>query len=202
MITQAINLNLIPGGVLPRFNVSQYDKGSRTLQFTIYNGLLEFEIPSGSTVYIQGTKRDKTGFQYQCEYQGNIVTADITQQMTMFPGDVTTELVITDPQLNILGTCNFIIAVEQAALSDDTLISETELPLIEQAMEAALIARTAADSAEESSETSESWAQGTRNGVPVGPTDPAYQKNAQYIAENMIGMVTDAQFSAIQSILS
>lgn len=202
MITQAINLNLIPGGVLPRFNVSQYDKGSRTLQFTIYNGLLEFEIPSGSTVYIQGTKRDKTGFQYQCEYQGNIVTADITQQMTMFPGDVTTELVITDPQLNILGTCNFIIAVEQAALSDDTLISETELPLIEQAAEAALIARAAADSAEESAETSESWAQGTRNGVPVGPTDPAYQKNAKYYADNFIGMITDAQWAEIQTILS
>ena len=202
MITQAINLNLIPGGVLPRFNVSQYDKGSRTLQFTMYNGLLEFEIPSGSTVYIQGTKRDKTGFQYQCEYQGNLVTADITQQMTMFPGDVTTELVITDPQLNILGTCNFIIAVEQAALSDDTLISETDLPLLQEAIQAAATATASATAAAEDAEDAEAWANGTRNGTPIDSSDPAYHKNAKYYADNFIGMITDAQWASIESVLS
>ena len=47
MITQTINLNLIPGGVLPRINVSQYDKGSRTLNFNIYNGSVLFPIPCG-----------------------------------------------------------------------------------------------------------------------------------------------------------
>lgn len=195
MITQSIDLNLIPGGVMPRFNVSQYDKGSRTLRFQLFNGSSVFDIPGGSVVTIQGTKVDKTGFQYDAEYTDNIVTADLEQQMTVLAGEVLCELRILSGTSEILGTANFIIAVEASALADDTVISDTDLPLIEQAIEAA-------DKAEESAEDAEAWANGTRGGVPVGPSDPAYQKNARYIAENFVGMITDAQWSDIQTILS
>ena len=44
------------------------------------------------------------------------------------------------------------------------------------------IATNAASAAASSKENSEAWAVGTRNGVPVGPTDPTYQNNAQYYA--------------------
>lgn len=174
MITQSINLNLIPGGVLPRFNVSQYDKGSRALQFNLFSGSLPFEIPEGSTVTIQGTKKDMTGFQYPCSYQGSLVVSDLYDQMTVLAGEVTTELVITDTSLNILGTCNFIIDVEQAALSKDIPISETELPLLQEAIQAAAEAKGSAEAAAQSA-----------------------AEAAQYI-----GMITDAQWSDIESILS
>lgn len=202
MITQSINLNLIPGGVLPRFNVSQYDKGSRALQFNLFFGSLPFEVPEGSTVTIQGTKKDMTGFQYPCTYQGSLVVSDLYDQMTVLAGEVTTELVITDTSLNILGTCNFIIDVEQAALSKDIPISETELPLLQQAIQAADEAKASAEAAEDDAKDAEAWANGTRGGVPVGPSDPTYQKNAKYYADNFIGMITDAQWAEIQTILS
>lgn len=195
MITQSIDLNLIPGGVMPRFNVSQYDKGSRTLQFNLFNGSSDFVIPSGCVVTIQGTKADKTGFQYDAEYTDNIVTADLKQQMTVFAGEVLCELRIISGSSEILGTANFIIAVEESALADDTVISDTDLPLIEKAIEAAA-------KAEGSAEDAEAWANGTRGGVPVGTSDPTYQKNAKYYADNFIGMITDAQWSDIESILS
>lgn len=137
MITQSINLNLVPGGVLPIINVSQYDKGSRTLQIVLFNGVTAYQIPDGSSVTIQGTKADKTGFQYEVDsFSGNVVTTDIEQQMTVFPGDVAIELSIAKGD-DRLGTANFILRVEPAALADDTIISETELPLIEQAVEIA-----------------------------------------------------------------
>lgn len=202
MITQSINLNLIPGGVLPRFNVSQYDKGSRVLQFNLFSGSLPFEVPEGSTVTIQGTKKDMTGFQYPCTYQGSLVVSDLYDQMTVLAGEVTTELVITDTSLNILGTCNFIIDVEQAALSKDIPISETELPLLQEAIQAAASASASAQDAENKAEDAEAWANGTRGGVPVGPSDPTYQKNAKYFADNFVGLITDAQWSDIQTILS
>lgn len=202
MITQSINLNLIPGGVLPRFNVSQYDKGSRVLQFNLFSGSLPFEVPEGSTVTIQGTKKDMTGFQYPCTYQGSLVVADLYDQMTVLAGEVTTELVITDTNLNILGTCNFIIDVEQAALSKDIPISETELPLLQEAIQAAAEAKASAESAEDDAEDAEAWANGTRGGVPVGPSDPTYQKNAKYYADNFVGHITDTQWAEIQTILS
>lgn len=202
MITQSINLNLIPGGVLPRFNVSQYDKGSRALQFNLFSGSLPFEVPEGSTVTIQGTKKDMTGFQYPCTYQGSLVVSDLYDQMTVLAGEVTTELVITDTTLNILGTCNFIIDVEQAALSKDIPISETELPLLQEAIQAAAEAKASAEAAEDDAEDAEAWANGTRGGAPVGPSDPTYQKNAKYYADNFIGLITDAQWTEIQTILS
>lgn len=202
MITQSINLNLIPGGVLPRFNVSQYDKGSRALQFNLFSGSLPFEVPDGSTVTIQGTKKDMTGFQYPCTYQGSLVVSDLYDQMTVLAGEVTTELVITDTSLNILGTCNFIIDVEQAALSKDIPISETELPLLQEAIQAAAEAKASAEAAEDDAEDAEAWANGTRGGVPVGPSDPTYQKNAKYYADNFVGLITDTQWAEIQTILS
>jgi hypothetical protein len=202
MITQSINLNLIPGGVLPRFNVSQYDKGSRVLQFNLFSGSFPFEVPDGSTVTIQGTKKDMTGFQYPCTYQGSLVMSDLYDQMTVLAGEVTTELVITDTNLNILGTCNFIIDVEQAALSKDIPISETELPLLQEAVRAANEAKASAEAAEDDAEDAEAWANGTRGGVPVEPSDPTYQKNAKYYVDNCIGMITDAQWAEIESILS
>lgn len=202
MITQSINLNLIPGGVLPRFNVSQYDKGSRALQFNLFSGSLPFEVPEGSTVTIQGTKKDMTGFQYPCTYQGSLVVSDLYDQMTVLAGEVTTELVITDTNLNILGTCNFIIDVEQAALSKDIPISETELPLLQEAIQAAAEAKASAQAAEDDAEDAEAWANGTRGGVPVGPSDPTYQKNAKYYADNFVGFITDTQWAEIQTILS
>lgn len=202
MITQSINLNLIPGGVLPRFNVSQYDKGSRVLQFNLFSGSFPFEVPDGSTVTIQGTKKDMTGFQYPCTYQGSLVVSDLYDQMTVLAGEVTTELVITDTNLNILGTCNFIIDVEQAALSKDIPISETELPLLQEAIQAANEAKASAEAAEDDAKDAEAWANGTRGGVPVEPSDPTYQKNAKYYVDNCIGMITDAQWAEIESILS
>lgn len=202
MITQSINLNLLPGGVLPRFNVSQYDKGSRALQFNLFSGSLPFEVPEGSTVTIQGTKKDMTGFQYPCTYQGSLVVSDLYDQMTVLAGEVTTELVITDTNLNILGTCNFIIDVEQAALSKDIPISETELPILQEAIQAAAEAKASAQKSEDDAEDAEAWANGTRGGVPVGPSDPTYQKNAKYYADNFVGLITDTQWAEIQTILS
>lgn len=138
MITQTLKLNLIPGQVLPRINASQYDAGTRTLQMLLYNGDQAFNISSGMSGFVQGTKPDRTGFQYSATVTegSNVVTLVVTQQMTAVSGEVTCELVITDGDDRI-ATVNFILYVEPAALADDTVISETELPLIEEAAELA-----------------------------------------------------------------
>lgn len=151
MIEQTLKLNLIPGGVLPRVNVSQYDAGSRTINATLYNGPSLFTIPTGATISVRGTKKDNTGFAYDCTWSGSVVTFLVTEQMAVFPGEVVTELVISKSG-QILGTSNFIIWVEEAALKSDIDISETELPAIielarEQEANAAASAEAAANSA-------------------------------------------------------
>lgn len=156
MITQSTNLNLIPGQVLPHINVSQYDYGSRTLEFKLFNGNQSFTLTSSMTAKISGTKADMHGFEYDAtvDTTNQKIVADLNQQMTAAAGDVTCELIIKKSGER-LGTCNFIISVEKAALGDDTIVSDTELPAIiaeataqmEAAAQSASQAATSAQSA-------------------------------------------------------
>ena len=63
MITQTINLNMVPGSVYPVIHVSQYDNDSGALKFNLFNGSA-FSVPAGSAVVINGTKPDGYGFSY------------------------------------------------------------------------------------------------------------------------------------------
>jgi hypothetical protein len=199
MTSQTINLDLIPQGVPPVIYVSQYDKG-QTWLFNILKGGSAFAIPSVANITIQGTKSDSTGFQYGCSFDGSQVSATEEQQMTILAGDVPAEIVIASGGA-IIGSLNFIIRVEPAALSADTEISETELPLIEEAAELAEQIPSIIAQIEGLEEDAEAWATGTRGGQPVPSTDPTYQNNSKYYAENCIGMITDAQWADIQNIL-
>ena len=157
MITQVTKLNLVPGGVLPRINVTQYDYGSRALEFIIYNGDQRFTLASGMTAKIQGTKPDKHGFDYAATVNtaNNKITANLTQQMTACHGEVLTELVIQKNGERI-GTINFILDVQKAGLNDETVVSDSELPEIitqatEQMERAEAAAATATTKASEAS---------------------------------------------------
>ena len=147
MQTQIIKVNLVPNADIPeRIYLSQYDKGSRTLKFELYDGPVSYNAPDGAKITIQGTKPDRKGFQYACTYSGGVVSCTVQDQMTAVAGEVPCELVISKDG-SILATANFILYVERSALSDDTIISETEMPLIAQAAAAATNAEAAANAA-------------------------------------------------------
>ena len=170
MISQSIDVNLIPGGVLPRINVSQYDKGSRTLNFNLYNGASPYTIPANSSVYVVGTKKDNTGFDYSATYSGSTVSLDVTDQMTVFPGEVVIEIRIVKDGDQI-GTGNFVLNVEPTALADDVEISETDIPIIQQLPELIAEAEGAADLAH-------AWAT-----YGSSTEQPSATNNAKYWAE-------------------
>lgn len=200
MTSQTFNLDLIPQGVAPIIHVSQYDQG-QTWTFLIFADGTPFNIPAGSGVTIQGTKPDHTGFQYNCSYSGSQVTATEMQQMTILAGDVPTEIRITKDE-EIIGSLNFKIRVEPTALADDTVISETDLPLIEQAIEILDEVPEILNQMSDLKSDAEAWAVGTRDGVPVPSTDETYENNAKYWAGQYIGKLTDAQYSALQTLFT
>lgn len=178
MITQSTNLNLIPGQVLPHINVSQYDYGSRTLEFKLFNGNQSFTLTSSMTAKISGTKADMHGFEYDAtvDTTNQKIVADLNQQMTAAAGDVTCELIIKKSGER-LGTCNFVIAVEKAALGDDTIISDTELPaIISEAtaqMEAAAASASQAATSAQSAATSASSASTSATNAASSATSAA-----------------------------
>lgn len=137
MYTQETNLNVVPSGVRPVIHCSQYDNNLSAIRFKLYKDNTEFVIPTGAAVIINGYKPDNTGFSYAASaISGNTATINVTQQMTAIAGDVLCELrVRTESQ--IIGTLNFVLRVEPAPLTDDTILSETDIPLIEQAVDIA-----------------------------------------------------------------
>lgn len=135
MIEQAYNLNLIPDGVPVIVKVSQADSNTRTLKFNLYNGSELYQIPSGTEVEIVGTKEDSKFFVYYCSFEGHVVKAKVVQQMTSRKGDVTCKLRLTQNDgVDVLGTASFVMRVDRSALPDDSDLSETDVPMIEQVL--------------------------------------------------------------------
>lgn len=127
----ALDLDITPSGVSQIVKLSQYDKTMPQLVINLYNGAQPFTIPTGCTAYIEGTKADKTGFQYTCVITNNAITADITEQMTAFAGRVACEVVLRKSGER-KGSANFFLDIEPAALSDDTIVSDSDLPILQQ----------------------------------------------------------------------
>lgn len=178
---QTIKLNLIPGSVLPVVNVSQYDVG-RQFTLTVYDGAVAYSL-TGKGVEIRGTKPDGNGFAYDStdgaiSVSTNTVTVTTLQQMTAVGGQTMAELRITSGD-TIIGTINFILMVEPSALSDDTPISDTDIPAIERDMQDQV------DAAEASALEAEGYAVGEQDGVPVDPASPYYHNNAKWYSDNM-----------------
>ena len=124
-----IILNMEKSGIKPRIKVSQYDDSVPQIRATLYSQNQPYTPPANTTAYISGTKADNTGFKYECTVSGNTVTADVTQQMTAFSGDVECEFTF-EAQGVRKGTENFILEVENTALADDIIVSESDIPAL------------------------------------------------------------------------
>lgn len=190
MITQSFDLNLIPDSSPVVVHCDQYDTGTGRLVISLYEGEMPYT-PSGSAT-IQGSKPDGKGFSYSATLVGNVVTANLTEQMSCVAGRVRCQIVVTE-STGRTGTFVFILDVQRSALPSDVDMSESEYEFIEQAIEltgqAVVDAQGYAEDAEESAEDSEAWAVGERGGVPVSPSDPTYENNAKYWASRAQGGV-------------
>lgn len=161
-------LNVVPGGVIPVVNVSQYDVG-RVLTFTLYDGNNVASIPSGTTVKVEGTKPSRHAFSYGspvATITGNGVTVSTADQMTAEAGSVECKLVLTYNS-QVIGTAMFILECEVAGVQDDVDISDTVLPVYMEAGRQNML-------------NAEAWAKGTKDGTAVGSGEPQYHNNAKY----------------------
>ena len=147
MITQNYKIDLIPSGDPLIVHVSQYDTTARTLSFDLYNGGVAFTMPAGATATINGTKPDGNAFMYEMTTSGNAATIQLQQQMALVAGDTVCEIQITGSGGGKLGTANFILRVERAAIDEDAVISETDLPIFEELAETATEAASTATAA-------------------------------------------------------
>ena len=135
MIIQKYKLNLVPGGDPIIVRASQYDNLTRVITFALFKDKDIFVVPDGCKVYVLGTKEDKSGYFYECTVERNYVAFYMRQQMTVLAGKHEAEIRIVDEENHLLNSANFIVDIEEAAFKDDTVISETEIPLLEEILE-------------------------------------------------------------------
>jgi len=129
-------LNLIPGSLRPIVHVNETDSGCE-LHFRIYNGTMPYNVPEGITATIRGTKGDGNGYAAEVTTQtgSNLVVVTLTEQMTAVAGIQNIfEIVFADSNGLRVGTANFVLAVEKAALNSDTVISDSDIAYAEQVL--------------------------------------------------------------------
>lgn len=197
LIEQNYNLDLVPNGKPLVVNVSQYDVNSRRLTFNLFNGGVAYAPETGTAAYIMGSKPDQTGFIYGMTVEGTKASVDIYQQMTAVAGNIPCEIRLADQSGAVIGSANFTLAVEKAALDEDAVISETDIPVFENlAAQAAASAAEAATSAQTaagffpSTGTAGQFLQKTANGNQWADVDafPSTGTDGQYLQKTGTGV--------------
>lgn len=132
IITQNYDIDLKATGEYPVVKMSQFDTGSRTIVFTVYDGHDLAQI-DGMVARVDGTRSDGVEFSSTCTVgTGSKVSFTISQEMTKVSGKHTAELVIFDAEGNPIGTQNFLIEVETATMMRDSAASADDRTLYDQ----------------------------------------------------------------------
>ena len=196
-------LDVSPGGIPPIIHLSQYDKLTRTIVFNLIDDTGTYAIPSGAIATVRGTKPDKTGFEYEGIISGNTVTVNVQDQMTVCAGRIPCEIRISGFDGSVLGTANFLLDIEPAALLDNTTISETELPLIERATEAVAPTLAAAKEAKTYASEASGYATQSKNSAAAASSSASeassYAAQTKANAENAADSAKSAGESATKA---
>lgn len=199
-MAQLIKLNVTPGSVPPVANCSQCDVG-REIQFSLYNGSSTFSIPSGSTVYVHGTKHDGHPFGYDSvnepqyvTYSGSIITLKTSVQMTAAAGRADCEFSIETSSSQIY-TANFVLDVETMAWPQDKELSTIDVPLIVKAANAENYATQAANSASTASSKASAAATSASTATSKASAAASSASNAATSEKNAKTSETNAKAS-------
>lgn len=183
-------INLRNYGNPPAVMVSQYDE-NYSLTFEVYDGPLPASGLNTYTVKLVGTRADTLKYSFDGTVTGvanNVLNFTIDTTMTACAGKGVAEIVILDATNDVkFASFNLPVYVEKAAVPDDAVDAD-----VERAQEIAEEIQEIVDNAAaEVKGEAESWAVGERDGEPVPATDPAYNNNAKYYAQQAAQIAED-----------
>ena len=178
-VKRKYRLNLRNYGNLPAIMLSQYDEGY-ALEFEIRDGTDAASDLSAYTVTLKGTRADTLAYSFAGTVSTNVLTFVIDTTMTACAGRGTAEIAIKDTANDVLfATFNMPVFVERAAVPEGSIDAD-----VERAQEIAEQVQEIVDNAAANvSGEAEKWATGQINGTDVPSTDPTYENNAKYYAE-------------------
>ena len=157
--------------------LSQYDDDYDVI-FHVTNKYSAADV-GGKSAKFTGTRSDGLGFTFTSTAVGSSVSFHINTSLTACAGTHTAEIIFYNNDGLKFGSANIQVIVEKAAHPDGTIDADEE-QLRELAEQVQEIVDTAAATVKGEAEA---WAVGQRDGVDVPSTDPAYENNAKYYAE-------------------
>lgn len=180
--TSYLNIDLNASEPFQVVYAKQNDVNSRIIHVTFYSDGVRYNIASNHSVLLRIRKPDR-----KVILDGALVNADgtvsviLTQQCLGAAGDAYADLVEYDNYGLMLSTCSFIIKIQASPniFTEDMFSSNEFLYLKELVDSANAIIREV----EDYSKDSEAWAKGTRDGQAVSSSDPTYQNNSKYYAD-------------------
>lgn len=161
MIQLYQTLDLRPIGIPQTLRLSQYDSDFEIIfELTNFDGT--WILDTDTTAEVQGTKTDGHGYSADAVFDDQLKTVTIAGdvQMTAAAGRNVYEVVLFHDG-DRLGSKNFILDVERAALDAETTASDSKIKnfteMVEAAEEAAETATAAAEAAEEAAASIETF---------------------------------------------
>lgn len=142
MIEYNYSIDMTPGRPPIEIPMKQFDSDF-FIVFNLVSRKGELDLETGTTARIRGTKSDGYGYSVAAtiDLTNKTVTAAGDEQMTAVVGRMPFELAILKGT-KVLSTATFFLKIYPAALSDDAVISESEISDFRQAIEAAQQAST------------------------------------------------------------
>ncbi|MBO5941318.1 MAG: SGNH/GDSL hydrolase family protein [Kiritimatiellae bacterium] len=193
-VKRSYRINLRNYGNPPAIMLSQYDE-NYALVFEVFDGALPAASLTSYTVKLKGRQPGSDNPALAYEFTGtisgtlgNVLSFTIDTTMTARAGKGTAEIVIIDSSNDVkFATFNLPVYIEKAAVPDNAIDAD-----VERAQEIADQVQDIVDTAAATvGAEAEAWAVGQRDGVDVPSTDPAYENNAKFYAEQAAQIAED-----------
>lgn len=130
------NLNFVPGGVPLTIHISQYDVGTRTFHFTPIAVPGTVTTFTGATATLEATKPDGYAVIQECTYNGDgTIDYTVQEQLAAKAGKVWSKIVLRDGT-DVIGTAAIVWIVDKAGVTDDAIVSDSDVSGIRGLVEA------------------------------------------------------------------
>lgn len=114
MITQSIELNMIPDGTPQVIHINQNDSGTNRFRIFLFHEGNPYAWSNSATFKLRGTKADMTTFEVSCSKSADYIQCDLTTLMDDVAGDTYCNIEMTDGDERV-GTQAFILRVQKEA---------------------------------------------------------------------------------------
>ena len=165
-------------------HLMQYDKSLPEIEVHITKDGQEYTIPGGYSAKIRWGKPDNHGCTATGTVRGSTVTFQVTEQMACVAGrsKVTVEIVESDSSQ--AGTAKFDVIVDSNPIGDNTIVSDSEIADIEQAIRAGkIVAAQVQTATEKASEAADSAASAAGSASAAGTSADQASTSAQTASE-------------------